>query len=179
MNHTRVRSGISRTVRGTRSARCDRARPPGRFRRASDRRRLRRRDGDFVRKRRRRADRGVNWRRAYNQRSGLKSHHFCLRPRGWRPVIRFGTGARPVIFSPWQRKWKRSTQKNCARASANCGGFFDLPKLQSQPDRTRNADGIRGFLVKPRARPGRSRGGLALARPDQSDARTGARGGGF
>lgn len=33
---------------------------------------------------------------------------------------------------PWQRKWKRSTQKNCGRASANCGGFFDLPKLQSR-----------------------------------------------
>ena len=32
----------------------------------------------------------------------------------------------------WLRKSKLSTQKNCARVSANCGGFFDLPKLQSR-----------------------------------------------
>ena len=37
----------------------------------------------------------------------------------------------PDYLLPWQRKWKSLTQKNCARASANCGGFFDLPKLQS------------------------------------------------
>jgi peptide chain release factor 2 len=41
-------------------------------------------------------------------------------------------GCAPGYLPPWQRKWKRSTQKNCARASANCGGFFDLPKLQSR-----------------------------------------------
>ncbi|HEY5036886.1 MAG TPA: peptide chain release factor 2 [Chthoniobacterales bacterium] len=32
----------------------------------------------------------------------------------------------------WRRKQKQSTSKPCARASANCGGFFDLPDLQSR-----------------------------------------------
>ncbi|HEX3817442.1 MAG TPA: peptide chain release factor 2 [Chthoniobacterales bacterium] len=36
------------------------------------------------------------------------------------------------MFHLWRRKQKQSTSKPCARASANCGGFFDLPELQSR-----------------------------------------------
>jgi peptide chain release factor 2 len=48
------------------------------------------------------------------------------------PVDLIWHAGAPDYLLPWQRKWERSTQKNCARASANCGGFFDLPKLQSR-----------------------------------------------
>jgi peptide chain release factor 2 len=41
-------------------------------------------------------------------------------------------GSVPDYLLPWQRKSKSSTQKNCTPAWVNCGGFFDLPKLQTR-----------------------------------------------
>ena len=36
------------------------------------------------------------------------------------------------MFCPWLTKFRKLTQRNCNRACANYGGFFDVAKLQGQ-----------------------------------------------
>ncbi|HEY2800130.1 MAG TPA: peptide chain release factor 2 [Chthoniobacterales bacterium] len=62
--------------------------------------------------------------RPMSVRASLTGDCFC-----WKSNWQFRRGD---YLSRWQRKWQSPTSRNSAPAWANCGGFFDLPALQSR-----------------------------------------------